>query len=365
MAIANPWRSWKQGAVTPHPPRRGSPPTISDVAREAGVSTMTVSRVINGERNVREATRERVDAAISALRYAPNPAARSLAGAGQRRIGLLYSNPSAAYLSEFLVGSLDQASRSDVQLIVAKCELGDHEIEVARRLIDSGIHGLVLPSPLCDSIELIRTIADAGVPAVLVGSGQPSALLNAVSIDEHNAAFAMTRHIAELGHCRIGFIIGNPQQTASMRRLDGYRDAMEATGLVADEALVAQGLFTYRSGLAAAETLLDLADPPTAIFASNDDMAAATVAVAHRRGLDVPSDLTVCGFDDTTLATAIWPELTTIHQPIADMSRTAVAMLAATLRQKGTDVDAPTHQLLDFTLIRRQSDAAARRRPQA
>lgn len=346
--------------------RPHSAPTISDVARQAGVSPMTVSRVINGETNVRDSTRETVNAAISALRYAPNPAARSLAGAGQRRIGLLYSNPSAAYLSEFLVGSLDQASRSDVQLVVEKCEIGDHEVEVARHLIDGGIHGVILPSPLCDSPELIRTIAAERVPAVLVGSGQPSDVLHAVSIDEFGAANAMTRHIAALGHRRIGFIIGNPKQIASARRLEGYRAALIEAGLASDDEVIAQGLFTYRSGLDAAEQLLALADPPTAIFASNDDMAAATVAVAHRHGLDVPGDLTVCGFDDTTLATAIWPELTTIHQPIADMSRAAVEMLVATIRQqKGVASALPQHQLLDYTLIRRQSDAAPRQRPRA
>ncbi|GAA0315443.1 LacI family DNA-binding transcriptional regulator [Sphingomonas oligophenolica] len=344
--------------------RRRSAPTIRDVARMANVSSMTVSRVINGEANVRPSTREAVNAAISALSYSPNSAARSLAGAGQDRIGLLYSNPSAAYLSEFLVGSLDQASRSDVQLIIEKCDLGDHEVEVAKHLIESGIGGLILPSPLCDSAKLIETIVAEGVPAVLVGSGRPDKSLFAVSIDEFAAAYSMTRHIVALGHHRIGFIVGNPAQTASEERLRGYRQALADAHMPADDALIARGLFTYRSGLDAAEALLDVANPPTAIFASNDDMAAATVAVAHRRGLDVPGDLTVCGFDDTTLATAIWPELTTIHQPIADMSRAAVEMLVSTIRRRGApSSDAPQHVLLDFTLVRRQSDAAPRRRP--
>ena len=180
--------------------RRRSAPTIRDVARLANVSSMTVSRVINGEANVRQTTREAVNAAISALSYSPNSAARSLAGAGQDRIGLLYSNPSAAYLSEFLVGSLDQASRSDVQLIIEKCDLGDHEVEVAKHLIESGIGGLILPSPLCDSAKLIETIAAEGVPAVLVGSGRPDKSLFAVSIDEFAAAYSMTRHIVSLGN---------------------------------------------------------------------------------------------------------------------------------------------------------------------
>lgn len=339
--------------------RRGAGPTISDVALHAGVSPMTVSRVINGETNVRPATRDRVNEAIGALRYKPNPAARSLAGASLTRIGLLYSNPSPAYLSELLVGSLDQASRIGVQLIVEKCELGDHEIEVTRHLIESGVDGIMLPSPLSDSARVVEEIASEGLPAVVVGSGAPSSKMLAVSIDEHAAALAMMRHIIALGHRRIGFILGSPAQAASGQRLEGYRQALKEAKLPEDPALIAPGLFTYRSGMEAAEQLLDVADRPTAIFASNDDMAAATVAVAHRRGLDVPADLTVCGFDDTTLATAIWPERTTIRQPIAEMSRASLDLLVAAIRHGGGEA---THQLLDFELIRRESDAVPKRR---
>lgn len=342
--------------------RQTNVPTIADVAQAAGVSAMTVSRVINGENNVRPATRDAVNEAIRTLDYSPNPAARSLAGAGQLRIALLYSNPSAGFLGEFLVGTLEQAARADVQLIFEKCEIGDHELEVTRDLIARGVDGVVLPPPLNESAAILDLLAEAKVPTVLVASGQPPEHLLAVSIDNREAAFTMTQHILALGHRRIGFIEGDTNQTASTARLEGYRAALETKGIAFDDQLVARGLFTYRSGLDAAEELLDRADPPTAIFASNDDMAAATVAVAHRRGLDVPSDISVCGFDDTLLATAIWPELTTIHQPIADMARAATEMLVAAIRRK-EPVKGVDHRLLDFTLIRRQSDAAPRRRP--
>ncbi|MFD1949957.1 LacI family DNA-binding transcriptional regulator [Sphingomonas arantia] len=343
--------------------RAGGAPTISDVAKRAGVSPMTVSRVINGVNNVRLVTRDEVNKAISALNYAPNPAARSLAGAGQTRIGLLYSNPSAGFLSEFLLGSLDQAARSDVQIIVEKCELGDHEIEVTRHLIEGGIDGVILPPPLCETDSILDLLSAAGVPTVSVASGLPADELLAIRIDDREAARTMVRHILALGHRRIGFITGNPNLSASARRLEGYSAALEESRIPLDEKLIAHGLYTYRSGLDAAEQLLELDDPPTAIFASNDDMAAATVAAAHRRGLDVPGDLTVCGFDDTTLSTAIWPELTTIHQPIADMSRAAVALLVSTIRQQRGGEVTERHRTLDFTLIRRQSDAPPRRRP--
>lgn len=355
--------------TAPRKPRAGSgrysgAPTIADVAALAGVSTMTVSRVINAESNVRDSTREAVNAAIVQLNYAPNRAARSLAGASQLRLGLLYSNPSAAYLSEFLVGSLDQAGRSDIQLVVQKCEIGDHEREVVERMIASGIDGVILPPPLCDSRPVLDVLIAAHVPTVVVATGCPPPECAAISIDDHGAAREMTRHLIELGHARIGFIVGNPNLTASKERLDGYKAALSAAGIAFDPALIGEGLFTYRSGLDAADDLLDRDNPPSAIFASNDDMAAATVAVAHRRGLDVPGDLTVCGFDDSALATTIWPELTTIHQPIADMSRAAVELLAGMLRSKRGSGDV-RHVTLDYTLIRRQSDAAPRRRPSA
>ena len=344
--------------------RQRKAPTIEVVAREAGVSPMTVSRVINGLAGVREGTRAKVNAAIAALNFVPNQAAQRLAGAEQIRIGVLYSNPSAAYLSEFLVGLLDQASRSHAQLVVEKSE-GDARDEAhAREMAASGIDGIVLPPPLCDSKPLLALVAELGLPAVLVASGRPAEDVSTVGIDDFQSAFEMTRHVISLGHHRIGFINGHPNQTASAKRQQGFLAAMSAAGLSVEADLVATGLFTYRSGLDAAEALLGLEQRPTAIFAANDDMAAATVAVAHRLGLDVPSDLTVVGFDDTAIATTIWPELTTIRQPIAEMSRSAVEMLVRQIRtRRGGAVEPVDHVVLPHALVRRQSDAAPRIRP--
>jgi LacI family transcriptional regulator len=339
--------------------RQSGQPTISDVARLANCSPMTVSRVINNETSVREQTRAAVLEAIEKLDYKPNRAARSLAGAAQMRIALLYSNPSASYLSELLMGTLDQASRSDVHLVVERCEFDKDEEKVVSRLIESGIDGFLLPSPLCDEIALLDLLAAQGSRGILIGPGRAHPKHSAVMIDEYQAAYDMTQHIVGLGHKRIGFIIGNPHQTASGQRLQGYLDAMTAAGLEVTDDLVMQGLFTYRSGYDAAVRLLDQPDPPTAIFASNDDMAAAVVAVAHRRHLDVPVDLSVCGFDDTAIASTIWPELTTIRQPIAEMARCAVDLLGNELRGGRNGKSAkPTHVTLDYTLVRRGSDAA-------
>ena len=345
--------------------RQRNAPTISDVAAKAGVSPMTVSRVINGEVNVRAETRERVEAAIKALDYAPSIAARTLAGGEEIRIGLLHSNPSFNYLSQLLVGSLDQASRLNVQLIVEKCDDEAEEQSAVDHLIRARLDGIVLTPPLSESLPVLEAIHKRNIPVVAVATGRAPDWALSVSIDDHAASYEMTRHLIALGHTRIGFIKGNPRQTASEERLQGYNDALTDAGIAQAPELVAQGLFTYRSGLDAADQLLDLAQPPSAIFASNDDMAAATVAIAHRRGLDVPSDLTVCGFDDTALATTIWPELTTIRQPVFDMSRTAVELLVKEIRARKSDgrPSREPHVLASFELIRRQSDAAPRRRP--
>ena len=325
---------------------------------------MTVSRVINGEQVVRPATKQKVDQAIAALNYSPSAAARSLAGGEEIRIGLLYSNPSSSYLSEFLVGSLDQASRSGVHLVVEKWDEQTSVKSVVDHLLRGRIDGVILPPPLCDLEDMVAALDAAGIPAVAVATGRAPASLAAVSIDDKEAAYAMTRHLIALGHDSIGFIKGNPNQSASARRFEGYVAALSEAGLPVRDEFIAQGYFTYRSGLDAAEQILVLADPPSAIFASNDDMAAATVAIAHRNGLDVPGDLTVCGFDDTSLATTIWPELTTIHQPISAMSREAVELLVRMLKGRRTGADeAAEHLVLDYALIRRQSDAAPRTRP--
>lgn len=339
--------------------RQSGQPTISDVARLAKCSPMTVSRVINNEASVRDQTRAAVLEAIETLNYKPNRAARSLAGAAQMRIALLYSNPSASYLSELLMGSLEQASRSDVHLVVERCEFDKDEEQVITRLVETGIDGFLLPSPLCDEAALLDLLAEQGSRAVLIGPGKAHPKHSAVMIDEYQAAYDMTQHIIGLGHERVGFIIGNPHQTASGQRLQGYLDAMTAADLEVEDGMVMQGLFTWRSGYDAAVRLLDQPDPPTAIFASNDDMAAAVVSVAHRRHLDVPVDLSVCGFDDTAFASSIWPELTTIRQPIAEMARRALDLLANELRGGRAGKSAkPSHVTLDYTLVRRQSDAA-------
>lgn len=334
--------------------------TIADVAREAGVSAMTVSRVVNNV-HVSAKSRTAILAAIAKLAYEPNSAARTLAGTRPIRIGLPYDNPSATYLSAFLLGALDHAQKAHSQLIVVKCGADDHKEEVIRSLLNNNIDGILLPPPLSDSVRIRTIISQFAMPAIAVGGGADTGNASSVRIDDFCAAVAMTEHLLALGHRRIGFIKGNPNQMSTACRLSGYRAALVKASLPDDPRLIEQGDFTYRSGLIAADALLNLAHPPTAIFASNDDMAAATVAAAHRRHMDVPADLTVCGFDDTLFAQSIWPELTTIHQPISEMARVAIDTLLSAIRTvRRGEKSMPAHTVLDYALVRRNSDGPPR-----
>jgi LacI family transcriptional regulator len=342
-------------------PENGRAVTIHDVARHAGVGSMTVSRVINDNKYVRDAMREKVMASIKALNYTPNLAARNTrSGATAARIGVLYSNPSASYLSEFMMGGLEQSSRSASQLLLEKCGGLVSQKAAVKRLLDLGVDGVILPPPLCDSRPTINMLHAAGVTVLALATARPVSDVSSVRIDDFQGALAMTRHLVELGHTRIGFIKGDPQHTPTEVRYEGFVAGMKEAGLEIDPDWIVQGMFTYRSGLAAAELLLTPKDRPTAIFASNDDMAAAALAVAHGRQIQVPDMLTVCGFDDTAVATTVWPELTTIHQPIAAMGRAAVSLIVDEVKaERAGSAPKPNHHLMKFTLIKRGSSGPA------
>lgn len=336
--------------------RGGNIVTIHDVARHVGVSPMTVSRVINGEKNVREETRAKVLASVEALNYSPNLAARSLATQDSARVGLLYSNPSVAFLSEFLLGILGESSQSGTQLLIESCEGPEGAASALEKLRNNGCDGVVLSPPLSDSTRVAKLLQDMNMPFVGVAAARPATDICAVSIDDYKAAYAMTRRLIELGHRNIGFIKGNPNAYASQLRFDGFQTAMAKANLKVEPQYVAQGYFTYRSGFDAAERILSHKQRPTAIFASNDDMAAGAVATAHRLGLDVPDQLTIVGFDDTAMASSVWPELTTVRQPIADMASLSVRLLLDQIRARrlGRPFE-PVREVRDFSLIERQS----------
>jgi LacI family transcriptional regulator len=333
--------------------------TIREVAAHVGVSPMTVSRVINRESNVKPETRELVHAAIRALNYAPSPAARSLAGSVPCRIGLLYDNPSTGYLGELLLGALDESSRTGAQVLVERC--GESEMAAASlaKLLKAGIDALILTPPLCESERVLAEVQQAGVIAVAVAPGHASAHLATVRIDNEAAARDLTEYLLSLGHRRFGFINGHPNHTVSRQRLQGCLAALADAGIAPESVRLEQGYFTYRSGLEAAERLLADEPYPTAIFAANDDMAAAAVSLAHRIGFEVPEDLSIAGFDDTPIAASVWPALTTIHQPVAAMARAAVDLVLEEVRRHRDGTGAPRQLLHPHTLIVRESTGAA------
>jgi LacI family transcriptional regulator len=330
-------------------------PTLYDVARMAGVSPMTVSRVINGSKRVSDATRERVTTSIATLNYEPNVAARA-ARVGSPRIGLLYSNPSAAFLSAFLVGAMGQCSTSGAQLLLEKCAEQHGWRDRIDRMVASGIDGILLTPPLCDSPEVLDLLAELDIPAVAVATARPIKSTSAVRIDDYEGALTLVRHLIAIGHKDIAFIMGDPKHTPAELRHKAFLDAMAEAGLEVGADRVVEGLFTYQSGLSAARRLLGQSHRPSAIFACNDDMAAAVVAVAHGFGLEIPDDLAVCGFDDTPLATTVWPNLTTIHQPIDQMGKVAVELVCQQIRRRRTKQPIGVqHRLLPYTLVERLS----------
>lgn len=337
--------------------RARSPMTMHEAAALIGVSPMTVSRVLSGSPNVRPETRARVEAAIKRIGYTPNPAARHLAGAKALRIGVIYNNPSVAYLNEFLMGILDATGPLECQIVLEKC--GSRNIRPAiEKIVADGLDGVMLPPPLSDSPQVLDLLREAGIPCVSVAGKANGEIGLAVTIDNFDAARTMTRYLLKLGHRDIGFILGASNQLASAERYAGFVAALEEAGIDLAPSRVCRGAFTYKSGLGAAQQLLANDRKPSAIFASNDDMAAAVIATAHQLQLHVPTDLTVVGFDDTLFATAIWPPLTTIKQPIGIMAKRALALLIDEIRLRSAGkTTEPNYQLVKFSLIKRDSSA--------
>jgi LacI family transcriptional regulator len=337
--------------------------TVHDVARHAGVSSMTVSRVVNGTK-VRETLREKVVTAIEDLNYVPNLAARA-ARSGAFRIGVLFSNPRSSNLGDFLMGAFSQSGRDGSQLDIEPIAAHRDPIDAVRTLLARGVDGMILPPPLCDSLEALDLLWQAKVPAVSFATADPRSHSSAVLIDDFEGARALAGHLIALGHREIAFIRGDARHSPALRREEGFRAAMAQAGLQLNASWLLQGDFSYRSGLEAGKALLDrpLDERPTAIFASNDDMAAAVTAIALGQGIRIPADLSIAGFDDTPIASLLWPQLTTVHQPIAEMASTAVEIVTDTLRQRRASAAGATpairHHVALFELKKRGSTGPA------
>ena len=315
--------------------QRRQAPTIHDVAQLAGVSSMTASRVVNDYPHVRPAVRAKVEEAIKTLGYRPNSLARATR-TGIAQIGMLYSNASSSNLSSYLMGAFRQASISGCQLLIEPSQAHATPALAVAKLVDAGVGSVILPPPLCDDPAILESLEKAGVGAVSFATARPRQGVPAVYIDDFEGARMMTQHLLDLGHVDIAFVRGDPAHSTAQRREQGFRETMAAAGVAVRDDYVADGGFSYRGGLEAARQLLALRRRPSAIFSANDDMAAAVSAVAHGLGLSLPNDLSIAGFDDTPVATTVWPELTTIRQPIADMAASAV-LLAMDMARPGAE----------------------------
>ncbi|MGW8202313.1 LacI family DNA-binding transcriptional regulator [Sphingomonas bisphenolicum] len=331
--------------------------TIQTVAERAGVSAMTVSNVLNNSPRVRDSTREVVMAAVRELNYIPNMAARSLASASATRIGLLYRNIENAFLSSILVGALDATSRLGAQLLLRPLESGDPK-EIAQQmqgLVENGAHAILIVPPYCEVANRHGLTCDFPVPVVAMSPGGDLPGDHCVRIDDFGAARDMTAYLIGLGHRAIGFIRGGAGHLIHRTRCEGYQAALRDARLPIRPDLIVSGDMSFESGLVAGAMLLDMPDRPTAIFASNDDMAAAIVSLAHRRGLDVPRDLSVAGFDDTPIAVKIWPSLTTVKHPGKQISAQAATLAVALAR--GGDAAVRVNDYLAHELVVRESVA--------
>ncbi len=328
--------------------------TIDDVAALAGVSIKTVSRVVNKEPNVRQSTQDKVEAAIAQLNYQPNRSARSLAGSRSFLVGLLYSNPSPNYIIHAQTGALATCRQEGFGLLIHPCDYQSPDLipEILDLARGSRLDGLILTPPLTDNSAFLAALNEQGIRYSSIAPIEHGQEVPCAFCDDRLAACEMTEYLIELGHTRIGFILGHPDHGATHERYAGYIDALEKHGIKENKSLVRQGYFNFGSGKACAEKLLEMKNPPTAIFASSDDMASGVLVAAHERGLSIPEQLSIAGFDDAPLAAQGWPSLTTIRQPIQDMAAKAAGLLIAQVRGKSAE---QTQYLLHCTLIKRAS----------
>lgn len=335
--------------------------TIDDVAELAGVSIKTVSRVVNEEPNVREATRAKVDAAIAKLNYRPNKAARNLASHHSHLIGLIYDDPgyyeapSAGYVIRMQQGALSACHASNYELLIHPCQYRKKDIgkEIKTLIEQVRPDGIVLAAPLSNMPKIVRAIEATGTPLVRLSPGTRNGKQLAVVTNDREISAEMTRYLASLGHTQIAFITGHPSHKAVGNRYLGYRDGLEQSGLKFSASLVAAGDNSIGSGEECAMQLLKRKNRPTAIFAANDDMAAGVIRVADRLGIKVPEELSVAGCDDIALARQIYPALTTINQPLSKMAQHAATALIASVRGKrpllGTEIVPAALQIREST----------------
>lgn len=321
--------------------------TIMDVARRAGVSMKTVSRVMNNEPSVSDKTRQKVNEAALELNYTPNRAARGLASSKSFLIAMLYDIPSPGYTVNLQKGATDACREHGYHLIVEPLDTtGDITQEIAGLITRLSVDGIILAPPLCDNGEVVRLLSKKNTPYIPIAPSANHGDIPTVKMDDVRAAKEMTEHLLGLGHQKIGFVKGHALHSASALRFQGFREAMRNADKSINPDWIVDGEFTYKSGVDAGIEILKSKDRPTAIFASNDDSAAGVMSAAAQLGLSVPKDLSVAGFDDTTIASSVWPPLTTIRQPVIDMGYRAAKLLLSSVDEERVQ-NILQHELID------------------
>lgn len=335
--------------------RRSAPsPTVADVAAHAQVSVPTVSKVLNNRPDIAEATRRRVEAAIVATGYqrrAPSAARRARAGL----VDVVVHGINSPWVLEVLAGAEAAAHRAGVGMVLSSVhggELGERWVRALERRRSDGVVIVVSDIPP----ETLERLIESHVPVVLLDrTGNSDPRLASVGAANWSGALSATQHLIDQGHRRIGVISGHPRLACSAERIDGYLAALRRAGIAVDEELVRHGDFFPEGGRAGAAALLSLPEPPTAIFAGSDLQALGVYEEAHARGLRVPHDLSVVGFDDLSMAQYVTPPLTTVRQPHAEMAAEAVRMVLA--MGKSDHAAESVRRELATTLVVRESTA--------
>lgn len=339
-----------------------SAPKMMDVAKLAGVSIKTVSRVLNNEPHVKEVLREKVKKAVDQLGYVPSANARSLRSSRGYTIHYIMHNNRSNYVNAIQAGTIQACQDHGYQLIVSMIRdsenmtVGEIKDNLSRLPALGKPDGAVLVSPLSNDTRVNDMLKSMHIPIARIGPNNIKDDELEVKINEKAAAREVTEHLINLGHKRIAFIRGKEDHTATIERYSGYLEALENNGLNVDPTLVVSGNFEFESGQIAGEKLLSLESPPTAVFAANDDMAAGVLSSAHKLGISVPSQLSVAGFDDSELASKMWPTLTSVRQPLLELGKLATELLIAK-SQKANDVS--TQQYLPHELVARDSTGPA------
>lgn len=311
-------------------------PTINDVARIAGVSKRTVSRVINGAQNVGIATRETIENVINDLGFSPDKQARGLAASRSYLIGLIYDNPDALYIDQVQRGVLTVCREKGYELVVHPCrykadDLIDDCISFVRR---SNIDGVIVLPPVSESRDLAAAFRERAIKYVRMASVDLDDHANIVVSDDRSALRDLGHYLVSLGHTNIAVISGPSQYFSSQERLDGLKEALDEHEVALPESNIIEGKNSYESGIECARTLLTRKFRPQVIFANNDEMAAGVLKVAHEIGIAVPQELSIAGFDDNLLAARVIPSLTTVQRPVNDMAVLAAKKIVASIESK-------------------------------